>query len=179
MPIFFYMPPDMLAQAIACEIGDRMIENPMSLQRCFDILELSPGATREEARRAYKDIVNVWHPDRFSNNPRLRKKAEIKLKEINAAYEEIGAFMASRDTGKHGEGPGSSSTPGRSRNAEDNGRDTVEAMAEAGTRLVLGRLVLSRKNAGPVERRPGRRRKNAPLHERPRKRVIPHAEFHE
>jgi curved DNA-binding protein CbpA len=34
-------------------------------------------------------LANVWHPDRFVGNPRLQKKAEEKLKEINAAYEYI------------------------------------------------------------------------------------------
>jgi curved DNA-binding protein CbpA len=111
----------------------------MNLRHCFDILELSPAATREEARQAYKDIVNVWHPDRFSNNPRLKRKAEMKLKEINAAYAEIDAFIASRDTGRGGDGRVSATGSGRSGSAgEDDARDTVEVVAEAGTRLVLG-----------------------------------------
>jgi curved DNA-binding protein CbpA len=37
-------------------------------------------------------LANVWHPDRFVGNPRLQKKAEEKLKEINAAYEYIESF---------------------------------------------------------------------------------------
>jgi len=37
-------------------------------------------------------LANVWHPDRFVGNPRLQKKAEEKLKEINAAYEYINSF---------------------------------------------------------------------------------------
>jgi hypothetical protein len=51
-----------------------------------EILEIEPGATIPEMRQAYRDLVNVWHPDRFAHNPRLRKKAEEKLKEINQAY---------------------------------------------------------------------------------------------
>ena len=47
----------------------------------------------DEAREAYVDMVRVWHPDRFTNNPRLRKKAEEKLKEINIAYSEIRALL--------------------------------------------------------------------------------------
>ena len=61
------------------KVGGRILGTPMNIQRCFDILDLRPGATLEEAKLAYKDIVNVWHPDRFSNNPRLRKKAELNL----------------------------------------------------------------------------------------------------
>ena len=63
-----------------------------SIDRYVEILGLHPGASQEEVTQAYKDLVNVWHPDRFSNNLRLQKKAEEKLKEINAAYESILSF---------------------------------------------------------------------------------------
>jgi curved DNA-binding protein CbpA len=111
----------------------------MKIQRCFDILDLQPGASPEEAKQAYKDVVNVWHPDRFSNNPRLRKKAELKLKEINAAYAEIQAFIASGDRGEARDGrpPDSGSKPSDG-SVEAEPRDTVEMVAEAGTRFVLG-----------------------------------------
>ncbi|MBW1888862.1 MAG: molecular chaperone DnaJ, partial [Deltaproteobacteria bacterium] len=45
------------------------------------MFELDRLASPYEVKQAYKDIVNVWHPDRFSNNPRLKQKAEEKLKE--------------------------------------------------------------------------------------------------
>lgn len=66
----------------------------MEIQRCFDILELDPNTSPKEAKQAYKDIVSVWHPDRFSNNPRLKEKAEEKLKEVNSAYEQVKFFLA-------------------------------------------------------------------------------------
>jgi len=50
------------------------------------------GASQDEVNQAYRDLINVWHPDRFANNPRLQKKAEEKIKEINAAYEYIRSF---------------------------------------------------------------------------------------
>ena len=61
----------------------------MNIQRSFQILELHRAATEAEVRQAYKDIVNVWHPDRFYSNPRLRQKAEKKLTEVNEAYETL------------------------------------------------------------------------------------------
>ncbi|HPW35939.1 MAG: chaperone protein DnaJ [Syntrophorhabdus sp. PtaB.Bin027] len=54
---------------------------------------LHNGASLEEVKQAYKDLVNVWHPDRFAHNPRLQKKAEEKLKQINAAYKELMSFF--------------------------------------------------------------------------------------
>lgn len=52
-------------------------------------LGLLPNATLKEIKQAYKDLVTVWHPDRFANNPRLHEKASEKLKELNVAYNEI------------------------------------------------------------------------------------------
>jgi len=62
------------------------------ISRCIEILGLKPNASGEEVNQAYRDLANVWHPDRFVGNPRLQKKAEDKLKEINAAYEYIKSF---------------------------------------------------------------------------------------
>ena len=70
----------------------------MNIRRSFKILEIGAGATEDEARQAYKDLVAVWHPDRFSHNPRLKKKAEEKLKEANLAYETVRSFFSA--TGK-------------------------------------------------------------------------------
>ena len=52
-------------------------------------LEIEPGASLEEVRQAYLDQTKIWHPDRFSNDIRLQKKAEEKLKQINLAYQRL------------------------------------------------------------------------------------------
>ena len=67
-------------------------KGPEKISRWFEILGLKPGASQEEVTQAYRDLANVWHPDRFVGNPRLQKKAEEKIKEINAAYETIKSF---------------------------------------------------------------------------------------
>ena len=55
----------------------------------FQLLELEQTASLEEVRQAYRDLVMVWHPDRFGHNLRLRQKAEVKLKQVNQAYEHL------------------------------------------------------------------------------------------
>ena len=55
--------------------------------RAYRILGLAPGAAAEEVKAAYRDLVQVWHPDRFPADSRLRAKAERNLQRINAAYE--------------------------------------------------------------------------------------------
>ena len=64
-------------------------KGPEKISRCIEILGLKSGASQEEVNQAHRDLVNVWHPDRFVGNHRLQKKAEEKLKEINGAYEHI------------------------------------------------------------------------------------------
>ena len=68
----------------------------MEIPRCFETLELPKDSSIEDVRQAYKDLVNIWHPDRVGDNPRLKKKAEEKLKDINIAYEELNSFLSSR-----------------------------------------------------------------------------------
>jgi tetratricopeptide (TPR) repeat protein len=50
------------------------------------VLGTKAGAGPEEIKQAYRDLVQVWHPDRFAGNPRLQRKAEEALKKINLAY---------------------------------------------------------------------------------------------
>ncbi len=64
------------------------------MEKYYKILGIKPGATEKEIEEAYKDLVNVWNPDRFSNNPRLREKANEKIKEINIAYEKLKSYIA-------------------------------------------------------------------------------------
>jgi hypothetical protein len=49
-------------------------------------LELQPGASPDQIRQAYLDLVRVWHSDRFQSDPRLRGIAEARTSDINEAY---------------------------------------------------------------------------------------------
>ena len=46
------------------------------------------SATDEEVKKAYRDLVRKYHPDKYVDNP-LADVAAEKMKEINAAYEQI------------------------------------------------------------------------------------------
>lgn len=68
------------------------------LSRYFDILDIRRGASIDEVKRAYRDMAQVWHPDRYVHNPRLRAKAEEKLKTINEAYQQICTYTEHSST---------------------------------------------------------------------------------
>jgi hypothetical protein len=57
------------------------------ISRCCRLLGVKHGASIEEVKKTYRDLVQVWHPDRFSSNERLQAKAQEQLKEINLAYD--------------------------------------------------------------------------------------------
>ncbi len=96
----------------------------MELEKCFEILDLQPGAGMEEIKAAYRDAVSVWHPDRFSHNLRLRKKAERKIKEINEAYETLMSRISADYDPSLNE-------------RRDLPQSHVEAIAEVSTRVIL------------------------------------------
>ena len=63
------------------------------LAKYYQILGLETNASPERVKQAYRDLVQVWHPDRFAHDERLRRVAQEKLKEINGAYEIIKAAL--------------------------------------------------------------------------------------
>jgi hypothetical protein len=72
-----------------CECGRPLGTSGKSCARCAALrtLGLREGASWNEIRDTYRDLVKVWHPDRFSHDGKLRSRAEEKLKEVNAAFQ--------------------------------------------------------------------------------------------
>lgn len=68
----------------------------MHVDAAYRLLDVEPGTSDEDIKRAHRDLTKVWHPDRFGNDAALRQKAEEKLKAINDAYETIRASREGR-----------------------------------------------------------------------------------
>jgi DnaJ domain len=57
--------------------------------QAYRTLGLKPGASHDEVRQAHRDLAQVWHPDRFAGNERLRQKADRNLQRINEAFAQL------------------------------------------------------------------------------------------
>ncbi len=58
-------------------------------ERCCRILGIKHDAGAEEIKQAYRDLVKIWHPDRFPGDIRLQGKAQEQLKKIISAYRTV------------------------------------------------------------------------------------------
>ena len=54
----------------------------------YEVLGVSENASDEEIKKAYRELVKKYHPDKYVNNP-LADLAAEKIKEINMAYDMI------------------------------------------------------------------------------------------
>ena len=52
----------------------------------YEVLGIKEGASEEEIKAAYKELVKKYHPDKYADNP-LSDLAEEKMQEINEAYD--------------------------------------------------------------------------------------------
>ncbi|MBR0366466.1 MAG: DnaJ domain-containing protein [Clostridia bacterium] len=52
----------------------------------YEVLGVNEGADEETIKKAYKELVKKYHPDKYINNP-LADLAAEKMKEINKAYD--------------------------------------------------------------------------------------------
>ena len=66
----------------------------------YEVLGISPGASEEEIKKAYRDLARKYHPDNYQNNP-LADLAQEKMKDINEAYDALTKKRSST-----GPGPG-------------------------------------------------------------------------
>lgn len=54
----------------------------------YELLGIPPTANAEEIKQAYRELVEIHHPDRMQGlRPEVRERAEAQLRQINEAYQ--------------------------------------------------------------------------------------------
>lgn len=54
----------------------------------YDVLGIGPNASQVQIAAAYRRLVQQYHPDKVAGMaPEFRELAELRMKEINSAYE--------------------------------------------------------------------------------------------
>ena len=82
-----------------------MTKNP------YDVLGVSPSASDDEIKKAYRDLTRKYHPDAKVDNP-LADLAEEKFKEVQEAYDTIMHERSSGSSGSYSYGGSSSGSSG-------------------------------------------------------------------
>ncbi len=54
----------------------------------YKVLGVSPSASDEQVKEAYRNLAKKYHPDQYADSP-LKDLADEKMKEINEAYDAI------------------------------------------------------------------------------------------
>lgn len=70
----------------------------------YKVLGIKEGASYDEIKRAYREMVKKYHPDKYRDNP-LADLADVKMREINGAYDALmknagGAYQYQSDDGE-------------------------------------------------------------------------------
>lgn len=106
----------------------------------YEVLGVSPSATDDEVKAAYRNLAKKYHPDNYANAPDIAELAAEKMTEINDAYDEImNARKNGTPIGGSGNSPGSSNAGGYSGSQTYSGSQHTD-FADVRNLLSAGRI---------------------------------------
>ena len=64
------------------------------LAQYYANLELKPGATLEDVKKAYRDMMRRYHPDKFLGDPEKHRAATELASSLTEAYRKLSEHLA-------------------------------------------------------------------------------------
>ena len=117
----------------------------MNRNEAFHILGLEDDASADDIKVAYRETVQILHPDKFAGNEKLQSRATEQFKRLQEAYELLTSSSGSR-RGRGSSASSSASHPsGAARSwTETEGDVEVEYLTEAEIKARLAGIAAAR-----------------------------------
>ena len=110
----------------------------MNRTEALRILGLDDDATPEDVKTAYKETVQILHPDRFASNKKLQDRATEQFKNLQEAYDYLTSGKGSRTSARD---PRAAAERARSYTSSNQVEARMAGVAAARTQLVKQRDV--------------------------------------
>ena len=110
----------------------------MNRTEALRILGLDDDATPEDVKTAYKETVQILHPDRFASNKKLQDRATEQFKNLQEEYDYLTSGKGSRTSARD---PRAAAERARSYTSSNQVEARMAGVAAARTQLVKQRDV--------------------------------------
>lgn len=112
----------------------------------YKVLGVSPSATDEQVKEAYRALAKKYHPDQYADSP-LKDLADEKMKEINEAYDTITAQRRDAGQGRAGGYGGYNSVGSNPASGFSDVRNLIMTGRIADAEQILNGVPADRRNA--------------------------------
>ena len=77
---------------------------PSEHEKYYKTLDLDVGASKEEVKKAWRELSQIYHPDNYARkSTEVQKRSEKKFKELSSAYQIIKDHLSEEDSSREAE----------------------------------------------------------------------------